>query len=188
MRSSASSSARGEDVGVALDHRRHVTVTPQRFLIQGPHGVRHRLIVRIDEVVAVAFMPGEMNLLYALARNAVEISERIELMIHAAHVDVVHVEQDQTVGLARDGGEEFPLRHARVVKSEIAGDVLQQNASPENFLYRAHTRDDMRQRFFGVRQRQRDRAGSFRSHRSSRGDRRSTPAAHDSPAPSPVRR
>ncbi len=62
-----------------------------------------------------------MDLLNALTRNAVEISERIELVIHAAHIDVVHVEQDQAIGLVARRREEFRTVMQRLPESEIAG-------------------------------------------------------------------
>jgi len=69
---------------------------------------------------------------------ACRYSERIELVVHRAHIDVVDVEQDQTVGRARRLAQEFPLREPRIAERDVARDVLQQDAPPEQLLHRAH--------------------------------------------------
>ena len=68
------------------------------------------MIVRVDEVGALILMAGEMHLLHALERNAGEEGMRIEFMIDAAHVDIVDVEQQQTVGGFRRVRRGIPTR------------------------------------------------------------------------------
>ena len=50
-----------------------VVTRPKRFSAAGvqiPHRIGHRLVVRVDEIVAVILVAGEMNLLHALRRHA----------------------------------------------------------------------------------------------------------------------
>ncbi len=74
------------------------------------------MVMRIDEVVAVIFVSGEVDLLHALHRNRIQIVESCEFVVHGTHVDVVHIEQQEAVGPLRDRAHEFPLRELRVAK------------------------------------------------------------------------
>ena len=74
-------------------------------------------------------------------------------MIEGAHVDVVDVEQDQTVGFGGDGGEKFPLGHHGRPISEIARHILQKNPPAEKILDLPNPRDHVAQGFLGVGQR-----------------------------------
>ena len=82
--------------------------------------------------------------------------------------------------------QEFPLGQLRVAEGHVAGDVLQQDAAPEDVLHRAHARHDVRERLFGVWQRQQIVHVLAGDARSSTDDRRPTPARRAKPAPSPV--
>ena len=58
------------DVVVALDHRRDRADMRQRVGVQRPDGVGHRLVVGIDDVVAVVGVAGQMDLLHPIGRDA----------------------------------------------------------------------------------------------------------------------
>src|SRR5262249_16844781 len=94
------------------------------------------------------------DLLHAPGGYGIQVLERIELMVHRAHVDVVHIEQDQTIGTRRDLAEELPLAETRIAELHIARDVLEQNPPTEEILYGAHAGDDVLERLLRVRQRQ----------------------------------
>ena len=75
-------------------------------------------------------------------------------MIHAAHIDVVHVQQNQAVRALRDLGQEVPLGELRGRVADVAGDVLQQNPGSQAVLHPADPIDDVSQYGLVVRQRQ----------------------------------
>jgi len=141
-------------VVIALDHGRDRAEAAHRRRIQLPHRVRHRMIVGIHQVVAVILVACEVNLLHALGGDGVQVLERVELMVHRAHVDVVDIEQDQAIGTLRDLGEKLPFAETRIAKFHVARHVLEQDAPAEEVLHAAHPLDDVRERLFGVRQRQ----------------------------------
>ena len=68
------------------------------------------MIVGVDEIVAVIFVAGEMDLLHAIDRNRLQIVQRIKLVIHAADIDVVDIEQQQTIGALRRSRAGTPIQ------------------------------------------------------------------------------
>ena len=95
-----------------------------------------------------------MNLPHARNRYRVQVNQRIEPVIHAAHIDVVHVQQNQAVRALRDLGQEVPLGELRGRVADVAGDVLQQNPGSQAVLHPADPIDDVSQYGLVVRQRQ----------------------------------
>src|SRR5579872_3869810 len=80
------------NVSVALDHGGDIAKSADGRRIQLPDRIRHRVIMGIDQIVAVILMPGQVNLLDPLDGDGVEIFQRIEFVVHAADIDVVHIE------------------------------------------------------------------------------------------------
>lgn len=68
--------------------------------VERPDGIGHRVVVRVHEVVAVVRMAGEVELPDAMRRHLAQVIERLEAVVHGAHVDIVQVEQQQAVGKA----------------------------------------------------------------------------------------
>ena len=60
-------------VVVAFDHRCDRTKPLDRVLVEIPHRIDDRLIVAVDDVVAVVAMPGQVDLLHAFARYRFDI-------------------------------------------------------------------------------------------------------------------
>jgi len=56
-------------VVVAFDHRRHRVQPLHRVGIERPHAAAHRLVTRVDQVVAMVFVVGEVDLAHALAAS-----------------------------------------------------------------------------------------------------------------------
>ena len=69
---------------VALDHGRHGAEAAHGGGVQLPHRVRHRMIVRVDEVVAAILVTGEMDLLHAVGGNGVQVFERLEFVVNGS--------------------------------------------------------------------------------------------------------
>src|SRR4051812_34042227 len=104
------------DVGVPLDHRVDRAYAPDGLRVKVPDLRTNRLRVGVDQVElallgTIARMPGQVDLPYAVEREPVQKAQRIEAVVHRADKNVVHVEQEPAVGLARDLRKEFPLAH-----------------------------------------------------------------------------
>ena len=99
----------GWNVVVALDHGGDRTETAHGMFVEPPYRIDDRVIVGVDDNVALVGVAGEMELADAVGRHAVDEGPRVEAVVEAADVDVVDVEQDQAVGALGDGGDEFPL-------------------------------------------------------------------------------
>jgi len=95
-------------VVVPLDERRDAPEAAHGAAVEPPHGGHDRGIVRVEEVRSLVAVPGQVDLPHARGRDAVDVFLGREAVVDGAHVDVVHVEQDATVGALRDGGEELP--------------------------------------------------------------------------------
>ena len=79
---------------------------------------------------------------------------RIVIVITAADVDVIDVEQDVAIGQFHQRGQEFPFRDRRVPILNITGKILDQQAPADKILRLTDTGRDMVQGFLGVGQRQ----------------------------------
>ena len=141
------------DVVVALDHRGHSAKTLAGLCVQVPHRLRHRVVVRVDDVVAVVAVPSQVNLLHPVRGQGMQIGQWVESMVHAAHVDVVHIHQQQAVGLLRDVGQKLPLARAVMPVADIARHVLQHQPASQHILCATDLCDHMACRFVGVGQR-----------------------------------
>jgi hypothetical protein len=75
-------------------------------------------------------------------------------VVRRAHEDVVHVEEQPAAAPARELREELLLRDRRGPPGHVARDVLEDEGSPEPVLHAPDALDHVRERLFGVRQRQ----------------------------------
>src|SRR5271155_1005621 len=96
------------NVRVALDHSADATEPFKGTLIQSPHGTRDWGIVRINDESLLPFMAGEMNLCDAFSGHAADECLGVEMMIDAVHVDIVHIEQQQTIRPRAKLGQKLP--------------------------------------------------------------------------------
>ena len=112
------------------------------------------MIVGIDDQVAVVGMSGEVMLPHASAVDALEIIDRVVMMIVTADVDIVDVEQQVTVGFLRDRGEEFPLGHRVFAVGNVTGQVFDQHLPADEILHPRDALGDMIDSFLGIGQRQ----------------------------------
>src|ERR1700742_477941 len=76
-------------IGVPLDHRGDSPEATKGCAVEFPYRIRHRMIVSVDEVVAVILVPRQMKLLHPLDGNRIEVVQRRELMVHTADIDVI---------------------------------------------------------------------------------------------------
>lgn len=65
--------------------------------------------MRVDNVAAAITVSGQMDLLDTLGRQRIDELVRIETMVETAHIDVIHVQQQQAIGALGDLVDEFPL-------------------------------------------------------------------------------
>ena len=112
------------------------------------------MVVGVDEMRAGVAVTGEVDLSDTIPRQAREVFGRREAVVHGAHVDVVHVEQDAAVGGLGDGAEEGPLGHRRVAEGQVARHVLDQYPPAEPVLNPTDALRDVGQRLVRVWQRQ----------------------------------
>src|SRR5262249_56162254 len=106
-------------------------------------------VVGVEQVGAPVAVTRQVHLPDPVGRQTLQVVLRTEAVVDAAHVDVVHVQEDAAVGAFRDGGEEGPLGHRGVREGEVALDVFQQDATPEPGLHSTHALDDVVQRLVG---------------------------------------
>ena len=106
--------------------------------VQPPDRVDHPAVVGVDQVGAAVGVSREMILHDAVGRDAVEILDRIKLMIHRCDVDVIHIEQQATVGLGHHPRDKLPLGHLRLAKREIAAGVFEHQRLFQKVLHLPH--------------------------------------------------
>ena len=122
--------------------------------VEIPHLVADRVIVGIDDVVILVAMARNMELHDTVARDALQKVVRGKAVVERAHIDIVDVEQEPTIGAVRHLGDEFPLAHFRLAERHIARNILQCQATTEHILHLAHAVDHVIERFFGIGNRQ----------------------------------
>ena len=108
------------NIVVALDHGGDGTEAAHGRPIKRPYRIDNRRVVRIDNIVTVVVMSGQMELAHALDRHRVQIGHRVEVVIARANENIIDVEQDQAVRTSGDGVQKLPFRHRRVRITEIA--------------------------------------------------------------------
>ncbi|MCY1374216.1 hypothetical protein D9M69_615430 [compost metagenome] len=78
------------------------------------------MIVRIDDVVTVVGVPGQVDLAHPIPGHGAQIHQGIKTVIHTADVDVVHIHQQFAVGFLRDVSEEVPFGLSRCGETQVA--------------------------------------------------------------------
>ena len=142
------------DAGVPLQQRRSPAGELVRQAIEFPDRIDHVVVVRVDDVRLAVGVAGQMKLHDPLVRNRANVLDRVEVVVHARHVDVVHVEQQAAVGVGRHAGEKLPLGHGRADKADVGAGVFQDQRPLEKILHDADPLDDVPQRRFVERHRQ----------------------------------
>lgn len=71
---------------VALDHRGHRAEPAHGVSIKIPHRIADRVIVRIDDVIAVILVAGKVDLAHRRNRNRVDKDLRVEAVIDASAI------------------------------------------------------------------------------------------------------
>ena len=61
--------------------------------------VDHRVVVSIQRVLPVLGVARDVDLRHALRGNAIDVGQGIEIVILRGDVNVVHVQQNPTIGL-----------------------------------------------------------------------------------------
>lgn len=87
---------------VALDHRRDRPKTLHCGFVERPHRIDDGFIMGIDAVIPEIAVAGQVELLYPLEWDVSNIGIRVKSMIEGADIDIVDIEQDQTIGLFSD--------------------------------------------------------------------------------------
>ena len=100
-----------------------------------PHGVEHRVIVRVENVALVLRVPGDVHLRHALGRHGVEVFVGVEAVVLRGHVDVVHIEQNPAVRALDHLAEKLPLRHFGDVELDVAAHVFDRDGDLQKVLH-----------------------------------------------------
>ena len=114
---------------VPFEQRGRRANAPDRVLVQFPHRIDHRMIVRIENIFLELGVAGDVNLRHALRRHAVQIIVRIEVMILRRNIDIIDVQQNAAVGPLHHFVQKLPLGHFRNVKFGVAADVLHRDGN-----------------------------------------------------------
>ena len=96
---------------------------------------------------------GQVDLLHPIGRQAAQVGLCVTTVVHAAHINVVHVHQQQAVGLGRHMVQKLPLSLGRGHEVDVARHVLNHQPAAQRVLRLADARDHMARRFVGVGQR-----------------------------------
>ena len=89
----------GGNLRVPFQQRRRAAGQLVGQPVQLPHRVDHLAVVRVDEVRAAVGVAGQVELHHALVRHVADVLDRVEVVVDAGDVDVVHVQQQAAVGL-----------------------------------------------------------------------------------------
>src|ERR1700751_3697643 len=92
--------------------------------VQLPNWIKHRMIVRVQDVLLELGMAGDMNLTNPMVGDVIKVVVGIETVILRGDVNVVYIEQDPAVSQFNYFTEELPFCHFRGVIFRIATNVL----------------------------------------------------------------
>ena len=109
---------------------------------------------RIAVVVALGRVAGEVDLADQLDREAVDIGDRIVLLVGGRDVDVVDVEEKTAARAAGDLGEEVDLAHGALAESHIGRRVLEEHAAADGLLHLVDVIGDPAERSLVIGKRQ----------------------------------
>ena len=107
----------GRDVAVPFEQGGGAAGAGPGEAEQFPDFGPHRPVVGVDDVGAAILVAGEVHLDDALAREGVDIGDRVGAGVEAADIDVVDVEQQAAAGLLGEPAQEFGLLHRRMRRS-----------------------------------------------------------------------
>src|SRR5216684_3251986 len=144
--------AKFRDIVVPFDQRRHRTEAPDRALVKPPYLLAHRMVVRIEQVVAMVAMAREMELRDPVDRNRIDINFGVKAMVEGADEDIVDIEQDSAVSFAGHRRKELPFGQSRMSIGKVARHVLHQYWPSENVLDLADARCHVEYSLVGVGQ------------------------------------
>lgn len=154
----AASSQTRAKLGMFASHSTKVATAPKRCTARAYNhhtaSLTGAALCLVEQIRAHVGEAGEVNLRHSSRRDRVHGAQEIEAKVVAADVHIVDVEQDAAVGLLSDRRKKLPLRNIRLpVRNEGRG-VLQYYLTIQLILYGPYALRDMRQRFFGIGQRQ----------------------------------
>ena len=138
-------------------HSNSVEAPPGKLMCQAiefPDRIDHVIVVGVDDVRLAIGMAGQMKLHDPLVGNRANVLDRIEVVVHARHINVVHVEQQAAIRVGRHASEEFPLGHGRTDKTDVRAGILQDQRTLEKILHDADPLDNVPQRRLVERHRQ----------------------------------
>src|SRR5882724_697622 len=134
------------NVRIPFNERGHGAEPLQGLAIERPDRRRHARAVIIDQdglaVGVIARMAGEMYLVYAPARERIQIRDRVETQIPGCDVDIVDVAEQPAVGPPGQLGQKLWLWNGRVAEPEITRGILDQDALAEGLLNLVDMRGD----------------------------------------------
>ena len=133
-----------------------VDTRPSRFMvsaIQGPHWIWNGVIVGIHNQRPVIAVAGQMNLVDPVCWDSIDIVHRLEAVVVGTDMDIVDIQQNETVGALGNGGKKFPLAHCRFFITQIARHIFQKDLASESVLYPLNAFCNMCDRFISVRHR-----------------------------------
>src|SRR6185503_12672668 len=133
------------NVGVPFKQRRDTTRQILSQLVETPDNRRHRLIVRIDQVLTTVGRACKMDLHDARVRQVTNVMLGIEPMVVTGYINIVHIQQQTAAGLPRQLRKKVPLGDRRLFEFQIRRRVLQNQRALEKILNLSYTLADVRQ-------------------------------------------
>src|SRR5487761_318543 len=109
---------------VPFDQRRYRAEAANGVRVERPHAVTDRMIMRVEQVIAVIAVTREMKLRDPLGWYRVDIFPRAEAMVKCVYKYIVDIEQNTAVSFLGDRAHEFPLGHRRSAKRQVTRYVL----------------------------------------------------------------
>ena len=144
---------KARNVVVPLQQRGRLTAALDGAGVELPHRIDHGMVVRVEDVLLVARMAGDMNLRDAMRGDGIHVVDRIELVIHGRDIDVVHIQKNAAISALDDFIQELPFGHLRAGEGGVGTNVFDGDRDFEVVLNVANTLDGALDSFPRIRQR-----------------------------------
>ena len=93
------------------------------------------VVMRIDNVIAFIAMPGQMYLYHPLQRQRIQVGLRVQPVVIAGHIHIIHIQQQMAVGRVGHGSDKLRLGNGGMLKLQVGRRVFQRYPASQTVLH-----------------------------------------------------
>src|SRR5580658_6853692 len=108
------------NVVVPLEQRGGGAAAIDGARVEIPDRIDHRVVVRVEDVLLVLGVAGDVNLGNAMRGHGVDVIHGVKFVIHRGDVDVVDIEENAAVAALDDFAQKLPLGHLGAGERRVA--------------------------------------------------------------------